>query len=113
MKARSVNNKTPHIEEDKVSLEDFMIKAKRDNKPNDEKNILAPIKIKYAQDERREMYHQQREPWMNRGSHKRNEKGETPIQEINRIMNEQARRSYPNKDRERRKLAKDYTRHHN
>jgi hypothetical protein len=38
----------------------------------------------------------------------KNEKGETPIQEVNRILEEQVRRSYGSKDRERKNKAKDY-----
>jgi hypothetical protein len=107
-KLRSATNNVSHKEENKISLEDFMIKVRRNRDPDNEKETLQPIIVKDAQDERNEMKYQQRETWMNRDPEEKNKKGETPIQEVNRILEEQARRSYGSKDRERNNKAKEY-----
>jgi hypothetical protein len=107
-KVRSATNKVSHKEENKISLEDFMIKVRRNRDPDNEKETLQPIIVKDAQDERNEMKYQQRETWMNRDPEEKNKKGETPIQEVNRLLEEQARISYGSKDRERKSKAKKY-----
>jgi len=105
-KARSVTNKVSHEEENKISIEDFMMKVGRNRDPNHEKETLKPIIIKDAQDVRNEMRYQQRDTWMNRDPKEKNSRGETPIQEVNRILEEQSSRSYGSRDRERKNKAK-------
>ena len=47
-KVRSITNKVPRKEENKISFEDFMIKVRRNRDPNNEKETLRPIIIKDA-----------------------------------------------------------------
>jgi hypothetical protein len=113
MKARNVNNttreqQTKDTEAKREPFED-LIKAKRDNSLDDKMKPLATIKIKYAREERREIKYQHRETWMNRESQEHNNRGETPIQEVNRMLDEQSKRTYPNKRKQKRRTTRDYT----